>query len=247
MDKLIPLEFRKQRIMTTKILSEEFGTEEKNIQMNFSNNYTRFKAGIHYFKLEGEALKDFKRSLPNDIGLPLKYASSLILWTEKGAARHAKILDTEEAWEVYEQLEEVYFRVKEQKALSPMQLLDLQYQALKEQGEEISLIKEDVAGLKDIALTMNVSGGQAQTLKLLVEKRVKTLCCGNESNAYLNKGIRKRVYSYVWRSLKEYFNVTLYHNILRKDFLIAQEYISKITLQGSLLRDVQEENNKLHF
>lgn len=40
----------------------------------------------------------------------IKFASVLFLWTERGVARHAKILDTDEAWEVYELLEETYFK-----------------------------------------------------------------------------------------------------------------------------------------
>ncbi|EOL0007810.1 P22AR C-terminal domain-containing protein, partial [Escherichia coli] len=34
---------------------------------------------------------------------------SLILWTERGAARHAKMLETDRAWEVFEKLEDCYF------------------------------------------------------------------------------------------------------------------------------------------
>ena len=34
---------------------------------------------------------------------------SLILWTERGAARHAKMLETDQAWEVFERLEDCYF------------------------------------------------------------------------------------------------------------------------------------------
>ena len=115
MNKLIPLEFNKQRIMTTKVLAQEYGTEEKNIQMNFSNNEKRFTEGKHYYKLEGQVLKEFKNSLPNEIREPLKFAPVLILWTDRGAARHAKILDTDEAWEIYEELEENYFNPKENK------------------------------------------------------------------------------------------------------------------------------------
>ncbi|HIB5071822.1 TPA: P22AR C-terminal domain-containing protein, partial [Escherichia coli] len=33
----------------------------------------------------------------------------LILWTERGAARHAKMLETDRAWEVFEKLEDCYF------------------------------------------------------------------------------------------------------------------------------------------
>ncbi len=113
MNNLIPLDFKNQRIITTKVLAEEYGTEEKNIQMNFLNNQKRFTEDKHYYKLEGQALKNFKNSLPNDIREPLKFVSQLILWTDRGAARHAKILDTDEAWEVYEHLEETYFNVRD--------------------------------------------------------------------------------------------------------------------------------------
>ena len=32
-----------------------------------------------------------------------------MLWTERGAARHAKMLETDKAWDVFEQLEDSYF------------------------------------------------------------------------------------------------------------------------------------------
>ncbi len=99
-------------VMTTEMLAQAYGTEAKNIQMNHANNKARFVAGTHYFRIAGKDLKDFKDS-PNMVGSVGKNAASLILWTEKGAARHAKILDTDEAWGVYEQLEDTYFAVKE--------------------------------------------------------------------------------------------------------------------------------------
>ncbi|EPA3167126.1 hypothetical protein ACQ26G_004309 [Yersinia enterocolitica] len=36
-------------------------------------------------------------------------ARYLILWTERGAARHAKMLETDQAWELFEKLEDCYF------------------------------------------------------------------------------------------------------------------------------------------
>ncbi|CAI3537727.1 ORF6N domain-containing protein [Clostridium neonatale] len=117
MSKLIPLEFKNQRIITTKVLAQEYGTEEGNIQKNFSRNEKRFTEGKHYYKLEGQALKNFKNSLPTESLEPIKYAPVLYLWTDRGAARHAKILDTDEAWEVYEELEDNYFNPKKHKPL----------------------------------------------------------------------------------------------------------------------------------
>lgn len=45
--------------------------------------------------------------------MSLKYAKSLYLWTEKGALLHAKSLNTDKAWEVYDYLVDFYFRAKE--------------------------------------------------------------------------------------------------------------------------------------
>lgn len=42
-----------------------------------------------------------------------KNARIVNLWTERGAARHAKMLDTDQAWEVFEQLEDCYFHRKD--------------------------------------------------------------------------------------------------------------------------------------
>lgn len=39
--------------------------------------------------------------------------SHIYLWTEKGALLHAKSLNTDKAWEVYDYLVDFYFRAKE--------------------------------------------------------------------------------------------------------------------------------------
>ena len=49
----------------------------------------------------------------SEIQSSLKYAKSLYLWTEKGALLHAKSLNTDKAWEVYDWLVDFYFRAKD--------------------------------------------------------------------------------------------------------------------------------------
>lgn len=147
MNNLIPIEFKNQRIMTATTLAEQFGTEPKNIQMNYGNNKERFVEGKHFIKLEGETLKQFKESLPNDISEPLKYVSILYLWTERGAARHAKILNTDEAWEVYEKLEETYFRVQAP-AQSIEDLIILQAQSMKEMRQQFNQVNHNALSAK---------------------------------------------------------------------------------------------------
>ena len=106
------IEFSNERVLTTQQLAEVYETDVKNIQTNFNRNKDRFIEGKHYYILEGEELKKFKSSLPTESRQPLKFAPQLILWTEKGADRHCKILDTDKAWEQFDNLEDTYFRVK---------------------------------------------------------------------------------------------------------------------------------------
>lgn len=105
------IEFKTERVLLTEQLADFYGTDVKNIQMNYSRNSERFVDGKHFYKVEGDELRELKKSLTNS-ELVSPNARSVLLWTEKGAARHAKILDTDQAWNVFEQLEECYFTVK---------------------------------------------------------------------------------------------------------------------------------------
>lgn len=109
------IEYNALPVMTTAQLADFYGAQPRNITDNFSNNIERFEEGKHYFKVEGDELKGLK-DCTDDIGSVQisKNTRSLILWTEKGASRHAKILDTDQAWNVFEQLEDCYFATKSQ-------------------------------------------------------------------------------------------------------------------------------------
>jgi len=87
--------------------------------MNLARNEVRFETGKHYHKLTGPELRNFKHS-PTASGLVPRNAPQLLLWTERGAARHAKLLDTDQAWAVFERLEESYFRVRPEPMIDPI-------------------------------------------------------------------------------------------------------------------------------
>ncbi|EOW6548355.1 P22AR C-terminal domain-containing protein, partial [Escherichia coli] len=107
-ENLSPVTYNQIPVITTELLAHLYGTKIKNISDNFLNNTTRFMPGKHYFKIEKNELREFKNR-PETIGLVGKNARSLILWTERGAARHAKMLETDQAWDVFEKLEDCYF------------------------------------------------------------------------------------------------------------------------------------------
>jgi hypothetical protein len=100
--------FKSIPVVTTAMLADFYATDVNNIQQNHLRNTKRFIEGKHFYKLVGTELKAFKQL--TDSKTVSKNTRTLILWTERGAARHAKMLDTDQAWEVFEQLEDCYFR-----------------------------------------------------------------------------------------------------------------------------------------
>ncbi|MDA4645802.1 ORF6N domain-containing protein [Enterobacter hormaechei] len=103
------IEWEGVRVVTTETLASGYGTEAIRIQQNHIRNESRFIEGVHFYQLKGGELKDLKNRLSSS-ELVGKHARSLTLWTEKGAARMSKIVDTDEAWSFFERLEDSYFR-----------------------------------------------------------------------------------------------------------------------------------------
>ncbi len=113
MENLQVIEVKGQRVLTTKQIAELYGAEIRTVQENFRYNKKNYQLGKHYIEVSGEELKEMKRT--SEIHSSLKQVKHLYLWTEKGALLHAKSLNTDKAWEVYDHLVDFYFRVNEEK------------------------------------------------------------------------------------------------------------------------------------
>ncbi|HHR6164998.1 TPA: ORF6N domain-containing protein [Providencia alcalifaciens] len=103
------IEWKGVRVVTTETLAAGYGVDEANIRMNLSNNRDRFVEGVHIITLRSDALRLFRNQV-KDIYSVNKHTTSLTLWTEKGAARMSKIVDSDEAWSFFEKMEDAYFR-----------------------------------------------------------------------------------------------------------------------------------------
>lgn len=111
MQKLQIVEFEGKRVLTTSQLAQSYGTTRQVISNNYTRNRERYVIGKHFIPIEGQHLKEFKAS--HQIDDNLKFAHVIYLWTEKGALLHAKSLNTDKAWEVYDYLVDYYFRTKD--------------------------------------------------------------------------------------------------------------------------------------
>lgn len=122
-ESLAPVSHAGVSVITTELLAQLYGTEAARIRKNHQRNASRFIEGKHFYKVTGSDLENLRVSLRHSqnqsTGLRLSSSESqnpispktraLILWTERGAARHAKMLETDQAWEVFEKLEDHYF------------------------------------------------------------------------------------------------------------------------------------------
>ena len=99
-------------------MAEAYGADKQQISKNFTRNNKRYKEGKHFYSLTGEEKRKFLYRVQIDDGS--KNASTLYLWTEKGALLHAKSLNTDQAWEAYEMLVDDYFKIKTQLISQPI-------------------------------------------------------------------------------------------------------------------------------
>lgn len=107
-----PLAYKGIPVLTTEMLAQAYRVAPKQIRQNFANNRERFIEGKHFFIISGNELREFKNCVENFDSVQIgKRTASVTLYTDRGCARHAKSLNTDRAWDMYELLEETFFSV----------------------------------------------------------------------------------------------------------------------------------------
>lgn len=163
MEQLQKIEYDGLFVLTTYQLAEAYGTSTEVITRNFNRNKDRYIAGKHYIALEGDEKIKFLNL--GQIDRSLKNAKTIYLWTQKGAFLHAKSLNTDAAWEVYDRLVDSYFNKKQTQIdttqLSPeLQLFNQMFTTIaqqeleqKRQAEQLEKVEKTVTNMKEIFTT----------------------------------------------------------------------------------------------
>lgn len=153
------IEVRGIRVLTTRQIADAYGTTKDKIIYNFNYNKERYVLGKHYIEVSGEELRRLKRTCENQMSF--KYAKSLYLWTEKGALLHAKSLNTDKAWEVYDYLVDYYFRAEEQRKVpvtvetKPVPVQEKKKQELPQMDNPIRILKVLLKVAEDKGIKVN--------------------------------------------------------------------------------------------
>lgn len=208
MNELQITEYENIRVLTTQQIAEAYGSDTRVISNNFNRNKERYIEGKHYICLEGEELKDFKTNHQFDESSRI---NKLYLWTEKGAFLHAKSLNTDTAWEVYDRLVDSYFNKK--KPMSPIEMMRIQ----------LGMIDDHEGRITDLEQNMTIDYGQQMSLGDIVNRVVIDALGGKDSNAYHEIG--RKVFAECNRDLKHYFNVNARNNVPKKKFDEAVDYV----------------------
>lgn len=242
MNEVAITEYKEIRVLTTQQIADAYGTTEKVISKNFNNNKDRYTEGKHFICLTGEELKEFLQSSNLRMQNPSK-VRTIYLWTEKGAFLHAKSLNTDKAWEVYDKLVDSYFKKTTQRTLTAVEQLQLQSQAILEVNEKVNDMEQRVDRLEyDIPLY----GSESDELSNHVKRKGVELLGGKKSNAYKDAKIRSAVYTDIYSQIKREYGLfddsgrhTTYKALKRKYIYDVHELIDAYELPTFLSEQVQ--------
>lgn len=238
MNELIVTEYRDIRVLTTQQIAEVYETDRKTISYNFNQNKDRYVEGKHYICLQGTEKTEFVNRLENHDSM--KNAKVLYLWTEKGAFLHAKSLNTDKAWEVYENLVDFYFNKK--KPMSTAEQIQILAKGNLELEQKINSVDMDLQNFKK---EMPLLAIECQKITDAKNKKVVPLLGGKNSNAYNNARLRGKVYRDLEGQLRREFGVSSYKAIHRNQTGKALEIIEGYELPLFLAEQIADENAQI--
>ncbi len=151
------IKWKNEPVCTVRQAAGFYEVDETNIKTNFNRNKENFIEGKHFFTLKGADLADFKNRVTN-----CNAKSNLTLFTQKGMARLAKSCGSERAWEVFEELEDTYFKVKSLKDMAedPNVLIELLIQNRSDLQNKVKMLehtKAQISSNREAKVMANIS------------------------------------------------------------------------------------------
>jgi hypothetical protein len=246
-----------KKAILVKDIAEIHSRELREINERINANIKRFNNGVDIVDLLGIDLTDTQikefgfsqQSINSYRGLKAKgQTTGIYLLSERGYAKLLKILEDDIAWEQYEKLVDGYFRMRTKtdgaKQLDPMEILELQFTALKETKQEVNNIKEDVKDIKENSPLYTV---ECKDLQALVKKIGIKALGGYKSPAYNDKSLRGRIYSDIQHQLRREFDVSRYEAIKRCQLAIARKLVEEYRVPTALANEISLANNQTSF
>lgn len=132
--------------------------------------------------------------------------------------------------------------LKEQKQLSPMDQLKLQYQVLEDHQEKLVELDCKVEDLENNMPLFNV---ECKELQSLVRKVSTKVLGGYRTPAYCDNSLRGKVYADIQNQLKRQFGVQRYEAIKRKQLEVAKNILREYKVPLVLESEITTINSQL--
>lgn len=205
-----------KKCISDKTVAELHNMKTYHVREAVTNNVKRFIENIDFIDLK-KVIDVDDNNLLTQIGytnMEVGKSNHIYVFSRRGYSKLIKILDTDLAWEVYENLLDEYFYLeqKENESKAGTSLVSCNLKIYK--------VEQRVENLENC---MTIDYEQQNELRLLGNKVAVKILGGYESPAYKEMG--KKIFYRLWKDYKIYFKVNSYRNTPRIKYSEAQEYI----------------------
>lgn len=130
------------------------------------------------------------------------------------------------------------------KPMSAMQLMELQFQAIKEVKADVDSLNKD---LQDFKQDMPLLAVECEKITRAKNQKVVNIMGGKKSNAYKDNSLRGKVYRDVDSQLRREFGINTYKAIKRSQCDKAIEIINNYVPPMVLSEQIEEANAQISF
>ena len=233
MEGIVVNQFNGELVVSSRQISENFGKQHKNVVQAIEN-----------IKAENSAVTKMFIESSYKAGTGKNYKEYLL--TRDGFSLLVMGFNGSEAldWKLryIEAFNKMEATLKEQKQLTPMQMLELQFEVLKDHEKKLIEVDEKVANLEN---TMTIDYGQQEVIQRIAKERLVDVLGGKDTPAY--KELSKKVFSNLWKRYKQVFHVASYKDTAKKDYEAAIDYIKKWEPNKELGYMIIGANNQIQF
>ncbi len=241
-----------QKVVLAKTIAEIHETDSRTINQTINRNINRFKQGIDVIDLgitmSDTELKEFgftQQALNSYKGLRAKgQGGNIYLLSERGYAKLIKIMDSDLAWEIHDQLMDEYFSMREEKSkpVSQLDAIIAGLQATKELQEKMVVVEQvQVQQQQAIENIRNVVAINTTDWRKDTTNIINRIAMSRDGGAENIQAIRKESYDL----LEKRANCKL--SVRRKNLqrVMLENGVSKSKVDKVTYLDVIERDNRL--
>ncbi|MDY3368928.1 ORF6N domain-containing protein [Zhenhengia yiwuensis] len=245
-----------QKVVADKTIAEIHNTTPREIRKSINRNIKRFKENVDFIDLKQRGDEITTLEILDKLGYSkqaITLAENIYLLSERGYAKLIKIMDTDLAWDIHDQLMDEYFHLREEKQqMQSMSMEDI----IIYQMQQSKMMKEQLEQTQTVAIEAKATAEQA-TKQMEIVKDAMLLdhdSWRKDCNNIINKVAKERggtkeayqqVRDEVYNLLQQRAGASLKTRVINKQDRMRREGISKSKVDKVSQIDVIAEDKRL--